>query len=184
MIMRYFRLTRKNILCYYRVMNIWKNEKYIHRLFDISLIFKGILATIETIGGFLALFISTQFITDFVITITQDELSDDPTDFFSNFLVHSAHQLSIGSQHYIAFYLLSHGIIKAFLVTNLFKEKLWAFPAAIGVFSLFGAYQIVEYILHGSVWLLILTVLDAIVIMLTWHEYNYIKKTGVKPTWE
>ena len=162
----------------------WRNEKIIHRLFDISLILKGLHSIIEIVGGFAVLFISQQFIVNIVLSITQEELSDDPNDFFSNYLIHSAQNFSVSSQHFIAFYLLSHGIIKGFLVINLFKEKLWAYPLAMGVFTLFGVYQIYEFARHGSMWLLALTVLDIIVILLTWHEYRYMKKTGIKPKWD
>jgi len=166
------------------IHEIWRNEKYVHRLFDISLIFKGLLAVIETIGGFLILFISQQFIINFILSITQGELSEDSKDFISNFLITSAQHLSISSQYFIAFYLLSHGIIKGFLVLNLFKEKLWAYPLAMSIFSLFGIYQIYEFFRTGSLWLLALTVLDIIVIALTLHEYRYMKRTGTKPKWD
>ena len=102
---------------------LWSNEKYIHRAFDVSLILKGILAFIEIIGGFLVLFISQQFIINTIANITQDELSNDPNDFFANYLVSASQQFSVSSQHFISFYFLSHGIIKAFLVVVLFKEK-------------------------------------------------------------
>ncbi len=160
------------------------SEKYIHRLFDISLILKGIHSVIEIVGGILVLFISQAFIVSTVLNITQDELSDDPKDFWANYLVHSAQQLSISSQHFIAFYLLSHGIIKAFLVVTLFKEKLWAYPLAMTIFSLFGVYQIFEFTRTGSIWLLALTLLDILLIILTWHEYRYMKRTGIKPKWD
>ncbi|HTK33356.1 MAG TPA: DUF2127 domain-containing protein [Candidatus Paceibacterota bacterium] len=165
-------------------MDMMRNEKYIHRLFDISLILKGAHSIIEIIGGFVVLFISQDFITRMVLSITQEELSDDPTDAFANYLIHLAQSFSISSQHFIAFYLLSHGIVKGFLVYNLFKEKLWAYPLAIVVFTLFGIYQIFEFFHRGSLWLLALTVLDIIVIALTWHEYRYMEKTGIKPKWD
>ena len=160
------------------------NEKYIHRIFDISLILKGAHSVIEIVGGFLVLFISQEYIFKLVLSVTSGEISDDPKDFFANFLIKSAQQLSVTSQHFIAIYLLSHGIIKGFLVINLFKEKLWAYHLAITVFSIFGIYQIYEYIRTDSIWLLALTILDIIVILLTWHEYNYMKKTGLKPKWK
>ena len=164
-------------------LSILRNETYIHRIFDVSLILKGILAFIEMIGGIIVLFINQQFIINTVLSITQDELSDDPNDLFSNYLVHSAQGFSASSQHFIAFYLLSHGIIKTFLVVNLFKEKIWAYPLAITVFALFGIYQIYEFTRTGSTWLLLLTVLDIFIIILTWHEYKYIERTGIKPKW-
>ena len=159
------------------------NETYIHRLFDIGLILKGIHSVIEIVGGFLVLFISQQFIVNLVLSFTHGELSEDPKDFISNYLITTARGFSVNSQHFIAFYLLSHGIIKAFLVINLFKEKIWAYPIAMGVFCLFGVYQVVEYFRTGSTWLLALTILDIIVIYLTAHEYRYMKKTGLKPKW-
>jgi uncharacterized membrane protein len=164
-------------------MPFWKNEKYIHRIFDISLVFKGIHSIIEIVGGFIVLFISQQFVINLVLSITREEISEDPKDLFSNYLITSAQNLSVNSQHFIAFYLLSHGLIKGFLVLNLFKEKLWAYPLAMISFSLFGIYQIFEFIHTGSLWLLVLTVFDISIIFLTWHEYKYMKKTGRKPTW-
>jgi uncharacterized membrane protein len=159
------------------------NETYIHRVFDISLIIKGLFALIETVGGLVVLWINQQFILNLVLTITADELSDDPNDFWANFLIHSTQQFSITSQHFLAFYLVSHGIIKGLLILALFKEKIWSYPLAMVVFSLFGGYQIFEFIRTGSLWLLALTVLDIFVIALTWHEYRYMKRTGLKPTW-
>ena len=165
-------------------MGIKLNETSIHRVFDVSLILKGIHSVIEIIGGFLVLFVSQQFIIKTILSVTQDELSDDPKDFISNYLIKFAQGFSVNSQHFIAFYLLSHGIIKAFLVVALFKEKLWSYPLAMVIFSLFGAYQIFEFARTGSVWLLALTVLDIFIIALTWHEYRYMKKTGLKPKWD
>jgi len=160
------------------------NETYIHRVFDISLILKGILSVIEVIGGCVVLWINQQFVLNFVLAFTADELSDDPNDFWANFLVHGAQSFSISSQHFLSFYLLSHGIIKGLLVLALFREKLWSYPLAMVIFSLFGGYQIFEFTRTGSVWLLALTVLDICIIILTWHEYRYMERTGVKPTWQ
>jgi uncharacterized membrane protein len=161
-----------------------RNETLIHRVFDISLILKGIHAAIEIVGGFFVLFISQEMVANFVLSITQEELSEDPHDTLSHYLIIAAQHYSLSSQHFIAFYLLSHGIIKGFLVINLFKEKLWAYPLAMVTFSLFGVYQIFEYFHRGGLWLLALTVLDIFLIVLTWHEYGYIKRTGIKPKWD
>jgi uncharacterized membrane protein len=166
-----------------KIANIWRNEKYIHRIFDIGLMLKGLHSIIEIIGGFLILFISQQFIVNFVLSITKEELSDDPKDFISNYLITSAQGFSVSSQHFIALYLLIHGVIKGLLVIALIKEKLWSYPLAMGVFSLFGIYQIFEFTRTGSLWLLALTVLDILIIILTWHEYRYMKNTGLKPKW-
>ena len=72
-----------------------------------------------------------------------------------------------------ALYLVTHGVIKIVLVVNLLRNRLWAYPAAIVVFILFGLYQTYYLLLGYSFWLLALTILDVIIIVLTWHEYRY-----------
>ena len=151
-------------------------EKEIFYLFEGSIILKGIHAAIEIILGFFILFISQNFITQTILKISSGELSEDPKDFISNYLIHASQNFSISSKHFIAFYLLSHGVIKGILVFNLLKKKLWAYPASIVVFSLFMVYQIIRYTYTHSIWLLIFTVFDVLVIWLVWHEYKIQKK--------
>ena len=87
----------------------------------------------------------------------------------------AAEHLSVGGQQFAAVYLLSHGVIKAVLVYALLKDKLWAFPWAIGVFAAFGVYQMYRYFIQPSGWLIALTVLDVMVILLTWTEWRRLK---------
>lgn len=79
-------------------------------------------------------------------------------------------------QYMSALYLVTHGIVKIALVAGLLRNRIWAYPAAIAVFTLFGLYQIFYLFQAYSFWLLALTVLDAIVIALTWHEWKYRRK--------
>jgi uncharacterized membrane protein len=156
-------------------------EKDIFYLFEGSVMLKGIHATIEIIGGFLALFISQNFIIQAVLKITHEELNKDPRDFIANYLIHASQNFSISSKHFVAFYLLSHGIIKGILVFNLLKKKLWAYPTSMVVFGLFMIYQIIRYTYTHSVWLIVFTVFDALVIWLVWHEYE-IQKSKIEIT--
>jgi uncharacterized membrane protein len=73
-------------------------------------------------------------------------------------------------------YLLSHGVIKVVLVASLFRERLWAYPAAIVVFTLFIVYQMYRYMLQSSISMIVLSVLDVVVIGLTWLEYRRLKR--------
>jgi uncharacterized membrane protein len=111
----------------------------------------------------------------FVVGLTHNELSRDPNDVIATHLRSAAEHLSVGGELFAAIYLLSHGIIKAVLVYALIKDKLWAFPWAIGVFTGFGIYQIYRYSVHPSGWLIALTILDAIVIVLTWLEWKRVR---------
>ncbi len=152
------------------------NEKYVHRFFEVALALKGVHALIEIGSSIFIYFTNQQFVSNLVVWITQEELSEDPRDFIAHYLIKSVENFSVTSQHFAAFYLLSHGIIKIVLVIELLRKRLWAYPASIVVFSLFIIYQIYRFSFTHSVWLIVFTVLDALIIWLTIHEYRYMKK--------
>ena len=151
------------------------SETSIRRLFRISLGFKGVFSVLEIVGGLLAYFISQRFLLNIVTAVTEDELTEDPRDFIAHYLVESAAQLSVSSQHFAALYLLSHGIIKTYLIVGLLRDKLWYYPVAMIVFILFVAYQVFRFQITHSVWLLAITVVDVVVIGLTGHVYRYLR---------
>lgn len=110
-----------------------------------------------------------------VATLTHNEISEDPHDFIATHLRSMARHLSASDALFAAIYLLAHGIIKAVLVYALIKDKLWAFPWAIGIFTAFGVYQMYRYFVQPSGWLIALTLLDVFVIVLTWFEWQRVK---------
>ena len=152
-------------------------EKNIHLTFEISLLLKGAFALIEIAGGILAYFITLQFLLKIAGLITQDELAEDPRDIIANYLLHGAQHISIGTQLFTALYLLSHGVIKLWVIVGLLRKRLWYYPTAMIVFGLFIAYQLYRFSFTHSVFLLLLTVVDFAVIGLTWHEYGYLRRT-------
>lgn len=156
-------------------MRTLPNNK-IHDLFLVSIILKALNAAAEIIGGILFLVISQQSVLKLIIQFTQEELSEDPKDLVANYLIKSASHFSLSAKHFIAFYLLSHGVIKLGVIIGLLKHKLWAYPTSIAVFGLFIIYQIYRYCFTHSIWLLALTIFDLIVIWLIWLEYQNIKK--------
>ena len=151
-------------------------EENIHRVFEVSIILKGIHAAIEIITSFAVLFVTSGFVNHMTYIVTQEELMEDPHDFISNYLLTASHQFSGNSQLFAFFYLFSHGIIKIFLVYYLLKNKLWAYPASMAVLFLFIIYQIYRYNITHSLGLIALTVFDLFILCLVWHEYNLIKK--------
>ncbi len=146
-------------------------EKYWHLLFEIGIFFKGLDGLLEIIGGALAFFIQPSTINTGIRALTQHELSTDPRDKIANYFLGQAAHISHGALIFAGIFLLSHGIIKIFLVINLYWNRIWAYPAAIAVFTGFGIYQMYKYSHTHSFGLLLLTALDAIVVALTWHEY-------------
>ena len=155
-------------------------EKNIHLIFEISLFIKGFDAILETIAGILAYFVTQEFLIDIVQTIAAGELAEDPRDAVVNAIIHLIHQYSTGTQYFVAFYLMIHGAVKLWLVIGLLRQKLWYYPTALVIFFLFIVYQLYQFTFNHSAWLLVLTVLDVIVIILTVHEYRYLRGVVTK----
>lgn len=84
--------------------------------------------------------------------------------------------MSVSSQQFAAFYLLSHGGIKLWLIIGLWRKKLGYYPAAKAVFGLFILYQLYRYSFTHSLLLLLITALDIAVIGLTWFEYQHLRR--------
>ena len=118
------------------------------------------------------MFVSPSTIRDIVRVLTQHELSRDPHDVVAAHLVHSAGQLTAGSTVFASLYLFSHGLAKVVLVVAVLKDRLWAYPAMIGLLGLFIVYQLYRLGVHATVGLSLLTVFDAVVVWLTVHEYR------------
>ncbi|MBA3668252.1 MAG: DUF2127 domain-containing protein [Sphingomonas sp.] len=151
-------------------------EHRIHQMFEVSVLLKGAHAVIECVGGLLLAFTSTTTILSLVERLTQDELVEDRGDFIANYLLAWSQTFSVETQHFYAFYLLSHGIVKLALVGGLLMRKLWAYPASLVVLGLFIAYQIYRYTHTRSAGLIVLTVFDLIVMVLVWHEYRLLRR--------
>jgi len=148
----------------------------IHIAFEIGVILKGINGLLELIGGFLLLAMPSGAIQQFVTRLTQNELTEDPRDFIATHLREAARHLSANAKLFVAIYLLAHGVIKALLVYGLLRDQPWAFPTALAVFGAFGVYQMYRYAIAPSGWLIVLTVLDVAVILLTWAEWRRVTR--------
>lgn len=158
-----------------RFLKKFISERYIRTVFRISLWIKAVFAVTEIVGGVIAFFISRQFLVQVASTITQGELNEDPSDLVANYLRHAAHHFSVSTRHFTAIYLLVHGIIKLWLVVGLLRLRLWYYPTALIVFSLFVVYQLYRFSHTHSLTLLFITAVDLVVIALTWHEYRYLR---------
>lgn len=147
-------------------------EKRLHESFEISILLKGLHSVIEIIGGIFIVFTSKASIVSLVTSMTNEELIEDPRDVFAHYLIKSTNNLSISGQQFAALYLLSHGVIKFFVIWGLYNKKMWAYPTSIAVFTLFIIYQLYRYTFTHSLWLIVFSVFDVIVILLTIHEWR------------
>jgi uncharacterized membrane protein len=149
-----------------------KRWSLLDRIFDISIILKGLDGLLEIVGGVLLLVVSPKQINSLLMLVTQHELSQDPTDFLATHLLAYAHTLSASAIMFAAAYLLIHGIVKVVLAVAVLKEQLWAYPWLIGFLVIFILYQVYRLTLHVSVGLIALTLFDCFVVWLTVLEYR------------
>ncbi|MBV9159884.1 MAG: DUF2127 domain-containing protein [Candidatus Kaiserbacteria bacterium] len=151
-------------------MRRWR-EAGIDEAFYVSILLKGANAALEIILS-AVLFFTAQH-GDLILALVQNELIEDPDDFFARHINAFAPYLDPHVQLYGSLYLFSHGIVKGFLVWNLLRGKRWAYPAALIVFALFALYQIVKLWERYSTALLLLTLFDLVVMWLIYYEYRH-----------
>ncbi len=151
------------------------NEHRIHQIFQISVLLKGAHALIECVGGVVLALVSTSTITALVNTLTQEELLEDTKDLVATHLLAWAQDFSVETKTFYAFYLLSHGAVKIFLVVGLLRHKLWSYPVSLIVLGFFIVYQLYRFSYTHGAGLIVLTVFDIFVMGLIWHEYNLIR---------
>jgi uncharacterized membrane protein len=137
-------------------------EKRVHQVFVVSVLAKGAHALIEIAGGALLYLFSAD-----ALARALDELDK------GGWL---ARHFPLTEQHFYAFYLLSHGLVKSVLVFGLLREKLWAYPASFVVFGAFIAYQLYRYSYTHEIALIALSIFDLFVIYLAVHEYRLLRK--------
>jgi uncharacterized membrane protein len=147
----------------------------LHESFEFGILLKRIDGVLEILGGFIMLLLNPSRLDKLIVLLTQHELSEDPKDFISNYLIKFSSGFSISTQHFGSIYLFSHGIIKLILVYLLWKKKIWSYPLAVLFMIIFIFYQVYRYTFTHSIWLIFLTVFDIAMIVLTLIEYKRIK---------
>lgn len=152
-------------------MNWFRKGDLLDRAFAVAVTLKGLDGVLEVLGGLLLLIVTPTTIDRVTRALTQHELSEDPHDFLATHLLHFTGALAGSSLRFAAAYLLTHGVVKIVLVAALLKNRLWAYPWAIGFLIAFIAYQIYRMTFAPSIGLVALTAFDAFVVWLTYREY-------------
>jgi uncharacterized membrane protein len=153
-----------------------KEGKLFDRIFEIGVLIKALFGFLEALGGILIAVSGHKVIDNLVVFITRQEILEDPNDFFANYLMKLSNDFSLGTQIFASFYLIFHGAVNIFLVVFLLRGKLWAYPWAIILFSVFLIYQIYKYINSFSLLLLFLIIFDIVVVLFISLEYVRHKK--------
>ena len=147
-------------------------------LFLVSMWVKGLDGLLEIIGGFALFAVSPSFILRIVRLLTQDEIAEDPRDLVANALRHAAGGLTFATEHFMAIYLLVHGVVKFALVWALLTRVLIAYPMSIAIFAGFIGYQLYRYTFTHGAGLLALSAFDFLVIGLIFLEYRALLRHG------
>jgi uncharacterized membrane protein len=155
-------------------------EKYWHEFFIISICIKTLTGLVETVSGFLLVYLSPSALTVILNRLSRGEQLEDPQDFFLAYAHQYLNHLTAGTKDFAGLYILAHGIINLLLVLGLIKEKTWAYLVAIGVLCSFMLYQIFRIALDHSLLLSALTIFDAVFVIIIWHEYNYLTRKLAK----
>lgn len=155
---------------------IRKPRKFLHQLYKASVIIKGIDGILEIIGGFLLIFFSPLTITRTVLFLARIELTKDPRHHLLSYFYQIASGIPLHRRHFYSLLFISHGAVKLILVGGLMKNRLWAYPTTMVIFTAFVFYQISEIYSSPSILLVVITVIDVFVVLLIGREYLTIEK--------
>jgi uncharacterized membrane protein len=151
-------------------------EKISHILFRFTVVTKAINGAIQVTGGAVLLAVRPEVIDGLLRHLVRYELADDPKDILVNSIAHWTRGMSRGTEKFVAIYILTHGAVNLILSIGLWREKLWAFPAALTITCSFLIYQIYRVAVHHSLVLAAFTVWDICIIILICHEYSHLRQ--------
>lgn len=148
------------------------SKRIIDKVFEIGVLIKSIFGIFEVLSGILMAVSGKLIINNLIIALTQQEIMEDPNDFFANLLIKTSNNFST----FAVVYLIFHGVINIFLVVALLKEKVRGYHWAMVGFSFFIVYQIYRYFHTFSPMLLALTMFDIFFVFIIFLEYRKLRK--------
>jgi len=158
--------------------NAARIARWLHQLFEASLVIKGVLAVAEALSGLGLLLTTNAMILAFVDWLTRNELAQEPTDAMALWVRRLAQTFSMETQHFYAIYLISHGALKLVMVLLLAFRVVWAYPAAMVVLAGFVVYQLHHWTVTGSPVLPVLSGFDLLMIWLVWREWRDLRSVA------
>ncbi|MBT2504159.1 DUF2127 domain-containing protein [Curtobacterium sp. ISL-83] len=149
-----------------------RRQRLVDRVFVIGVTLKGLDGLAELLFGIPLLFLRPAQINALAQSATSEELREDPHDLISNLLLHGAAHLSGSAALLGAIYLIFHGAVKLAIIVALLRGTRRVYPWAIAALGAFLVLQVVQFSIHPSVGVALLSVMDAVIIVLTWREWR------------
>ena len=154
----------------------FKPTTLLDKIFEISIVIKGVEGFFELIGGIGLLIGGSSAVTWLTTALTQDELSEEPKDKLANYILHAGQHLASGGTTFVVAYLLVHAAIKLVIVVALLQNRLWAYPFSLATLGLFMLYQIYQVAITHSWTIALLTLYDVFLLWLIWREWQQQKR--------
>jgi uncharacterized membrane protein len=155
----------------------WFHPKtLLDKTYEIGLILKAVNGTFELIGGILVLALSPNAINGVTRFLTESALETNPHNYIAVHIAKAGADLASGHNIFAAAFLLTHGLVKVVLVFCLLTNRLWAYPWALVLLSVFLVYQAYQLITSPSLGMAFLTVLDIFIIWLINREWKVVKQ--------
>ena len=151
--------------------NIQK-QKTAGKFFKAIVILKGIHAIIEILLGVALFILSKDFISNAIVSFVDGRLVGDPNGFVAQYISQFGIDLSLSIKLFFSIYLLTHGLVNFSLVYAVTKKPSIAYPISLVVFIGFLIYQIYDYFVSSSLWMLLIIIVDILFIVLLFYEYN------------
>jgi uncharacterized membrane protein len=150
-------------------------EKQIYQLFKISIILKGLISLAEVILGSLLLVIPRSIIISMAQMLAQYARYGGSYGSILNRVATELDAFTAATVVFLALYLLLRGAIKVVIITGLLKNQLWAYPASLIILGMFVLYQFYQIATQHSIFVILLTLFDLIVMYFIWREYQIVR---------
>lgn len=148
-----------------------KEENLVHEFFLISVIIKGLISLAEVIVGIAVLLTPPATIISFTLFL----LNYLPNAYLQSKLMVEVSQYTSGTALFVAFYLLSRGLIKVGLVWGLLKGKLVAYPLSLVVLVCLVLYQCYQLISPPFSFIILgVTLFDLVVMYFVYREWRIV----------
>jgi uncharacterized membrane protein len=162
-------------------MSWYHPTSLLDKVFEGSIIIKGVTGALEFVGGLLLLFVSPAQMHELIALVTQRELLEDPNDRVANLLVQATSHITAGGQVFAIVYLWIHATIKLIAVIGILRNQLWAYPFSLITLGLLMVYQVYSIVfVKLSVGMILLTAFDIFILWLIWREYGKVKDGAQK----
>jgi uncharacterized membrane protein len=159
-----------------------RGSSLLDKTFHTGIAIKAFDGVLECIGGVLVWFIKPTSMNGIARFVAMHDLPGKYDEALIAHLLHTTEMLANGGKVFASIYLITHGLSKVLLVIALWMNKLWAYPLTMFVFAVFCVYQMHRYTRTHSIFLVVLTVFDLLLIYLTWREYVQKKKARDNPS--